>query len=305
MFLYFKIQFKILNRRFSDFGLPPIVAYILFPILFVTLSHFLFEKTQYAVYLYYIMVISFVIKLSDRKRNDFLKLCYNRNHYYTLRFLENLVIAFPFIGFLIYKLAFMAAIITLLIVLTMAYINFNTAFNYSIPSPFFKTPFEFTIGFRKTFFMFPLAYGLTTISVFVDNFNLGIASILLIFMVCMSYYSKLENEYLIWSFNLSPTAFLKTKVKTALYYASILALPIAVILCFNFYNHFVLVLLFLTLGYVFLITILLAKYALYPNAIHLPQAILIAFCIFFPPLLIVVLPYFYKQSVKRLQFILE
>jgi hypothetical protein len=251
------------------------------------------------------MVISLVIKLSDRKRNHFLKSCYNRTNYYTLRLLENAVIASPFISFLIYKLAFTASITVLITVLVMACINFKTTFHYSIPTPFFKTPFEFTVGFRKTFFIFPLAYGLAIISVFVDNLNLGIASILLVFIVCMSYYSKTESDYFVWNFNLSPVAFLNTKIKTALYYASILVLPIVVVLCFNFYVHLYLVLVFLILGYVFLITILLAKYTLYPSAIQLPQTILMAICVFFPPLLVVILPYFYKQSVKRLQFILE
>ncbi len=305
MLLHFNIQFKILNRRFSDFGLPPIIAYLLLSILFVTVSNALFTKTEYAVYLYYFLVFSTLSKLSDRERNDFLKLCYKGNVYFKLRLLENLVIALPFIGFLIYRLAFIPILIIVAIVLIMTIINFNTNVNYTIPTPFYKTPFEFITGFRKTFFLFPIAYALAFISIAVDNFNLGIASIIFVLLICISYYSKPEKDFYVWSFNLSAVAFLNTKIKTAIYHSSLLVLLPIIILCCNFYHHFFVILFFVILGYIFIITMLLAKYSIYPKSMHIPEGIMIVFCVFFPPLLIVILPYFYKRAIKQLQLILE
>ena len=51
--------------------------------------------------------------------------------------------------------------------------EFQTNFNLTIPTPFSKKPFEFSTGFRRSFFMFPIAYILTFIAIRVDNFNLA------------------------------------------------------------------------------------------------------------------------------------
>ena len=51
--------------------------------------------------------------------------------------------------------------------------------------------------------------------------------------------------------------------------------------------------------------IVLAKYAAFPGVISLPQALLIAFGLWLPPLLLGIIPYFYSQSIKKLKEILE
>jgi hypothetical protein len=40
--------------------------------------------------------------------------------------------------------------------------------------PFYKYPFEFTVGFRTNYFMFFITYFLAIMAIHVDNFNLGI-----------------------------------------------------------------------------------------------------------------------------------
>jgi hypothetical protein len=61
----------------------------------------------------------------------------------------------------------------------------------------------------------------------------------------------------------------------------------------------------LLLGYVYLVTIILAKYSGYPNEMNLLQGILIGISLLFPPILIGIIPFFYLQSIKRLNDILE
>jgi len=75
---YFQLQFKMLNRKMIDFGIPLLIGYTLLPLTFILLSNYLFEKTEYANYLYALIALSFVSKLSEPKRNDFLKSIFNR-----------------------------------------------------------------------------------------------------------------------------------------------------------------------------------------------------------------------------------
>ncbi|MDB4293234.1 ABC transporter permease [Maribacter sp.] len=219
--------------------------------------------------------------------------------------MENVLIILPFALVLIFQNAIILIPMLMVLATVLAFVNFNTTLNLTIPTPFYKRPFEFTVGFRNTFFVFPVAYVVTYISISVENFNLGIFSMLLVFLVSISYYSKLENEYYIWSFNLSPKNFLTEKIKTGLLYTAFSSLPIFIVLAIYFNSELETLLTFLTLGFAYLITIVLAKYSAYPNEMNIPQGVLIAISLIFPPILIGVIPYFYYQSKKRLNTILQ
>ena len=208
---YFQLQIKILNRRMIDFGLPILIGYTILPFVFVLLSNYLFEKTEFANYVYGLSALIFISKLSEPKRNDFLKSIFNTYNYKKLRIVENLIYCLPFTLFLIYQKQFVFSIVLNLCVIIIMLFNFSANLNAVIPTPFGKKPFEFTAGFRKSFYVFPIAYFLTYISVSVGNFNLGIFSMLLIGIICFSYYSKIENDYFVWNYNLSPKEFLIEK----------------------------------------------------------------------------------------------
>ena len=291
---YFQLQFKMYNRKLSEFGLPPFLAYVLLSAFFVGFSLYLFSKSKFAKYYYILVVFGLLANLTDKKRNEFLKLCFRKKDYYKLRVIENLIIVFPFALFLIYQKAFTFIPILIILAAVFVFVNLNTSLNFTIPTPFYKKPFEFAVGFRNTFFVFPIAYFLTYISISVDNFNLGVFSMLLLFLVSLSYYSKLENEYYIWSFNLSPRDFLIEKIKTGLIYSTLSTIPILIALAVYFSSEIET-----------LLTFLLAKYSVYPNQMNIPQGILIAISLIFPPVLIGIIPYFYYQSKNRLSTILQ
>ncbi|MFB1041191.1 MAG: ABC transporter permease, partial [Polaribacter sp.] len=177
--------------------------------------------------------------------------------------------------------------------------------NVTIPTPFSKKPFEFTVGFRKTFYVFPIAYFLTYISVSVGNFNLGVFSMLLIGITCFSYHSKTENEYFVWNYNLSSKEFLLKKIKTCLTYFSVLSLPIIITLGISFFNQIDILIVFIFLSYAYLTAIIFAKYSSFPNEINMSQVILIGLSFIFPPILLIFIPLFYSQSIKKLNTILN
>ena len=288
-----------------DFGLPLLIGYTLLPFVFVLLSNYLFEKTEFANYIYGLLAVSFVSKLSEPKRNDFLKSIFNKDIYKKLRLLENIIYCLPFTLFLIYQKQFLFSVILNLFVTIIMLFNFSTNLNVTIPTPFSKNPFEFTVGFRKTFYVFPIAYFLTYISVTVGNFNLGVFSMLLIGITCFSYYSKTENEYFVWNYNLSSKEFLLEKMKTCLTYFSILSLPIIITLGISFFNQIDILIVFIFLCYAYLTTIIFAKYSSFPNEMNMSKVILIGLSFMFPPILLIFIPLFYSQSIKKLNTILN
>ena len=218
--------------------------------------------------------------------------------------MENLIIVLPFAIFLICKHQFYLTALLIAITVLIALLNFKTTYNFTIPTPFYKKPFEFTVGFRNTFFMFFIAYGLTIIAVVVDNFNLGIFSLLLIFLTILGYYLKPENEYFVWSYSFTPAKFLFEKIKTAFLFSLYLCLPVLFLLSIFYFEQVGILLLCTLLGYLYLTTLILAKYSAYPDEINLIQAIIMVICLI-PPMLIIAIPFFFSKSVNQLKEFLK
>lgn len=298
---YFLIKLKIVNRKLIDFGLKPEIGYVIFLVVFLGFSAYLFFKTEYAPYIYALISFSFTSKLSEAKRNDFLRQCFTDKDYYLMRMIENLIIAGPFVIGLIYYQYYMIAVILIVAAMLLSVNNFSTRLNYSIPTPFYKKPFEFTVGFRKAFYIFPAAYVLTAIAIAVNNFNLGVFALLLIFIASISFYNEAEYEYYVWSFAMTPRQFILEKIKTAWLHCSIVSMPIVMSLTYFYFNNTVILLVFYLVGCIFLMTIILAKYSVYPDEMNLPEGIIFASSIAFPPLLLFSVPYFYFRATKHLQ----
>lgn len=305
MWVYLKLQFLILNRKTKDFGVPPILAYPLLLILLILLSNTLYAKTNYAGYFILTAALSLVSRLSEPKRNVFLKSLFNSNAYTYLRIVENIICCLPFTLFLTYKNQYLFVLALNVLALLIALLNFTRTLNFTIPTPFGKKPFEFVIGFRNTFFVFPIAYFLTYTSIRVDNFNLGIFSLLLTAITCFTYYNKPENIFFVRNYNLTPAAFLFEKTKTSFIYFTLLSLPIVVALSVSFFSKIDLILIFYLFCYVYLAAIVFAKYSAFPNTIEIQQVMLITISLLFPFSILLISPFFYVQSIKKLTPILN
>jgi hypothetical protein len=160
-------------------------------------------------------------------------------------------------------------------------------------------------GFRNSFYILFAAYALTIIAVLINNFNLGVFSMLLVFVTILSYYSKPENEYFVWVHNQNPKVFLLNKIKTALLFSSSIVLPIVLILAIFIPQNIGIILFFFLVGLAFLISVIVVKYAAYPDEINITQGIFLALCIWFPPILIILIPFFFKKSENRLSRLLK
>lgn len=293
------------NRRLREAGMHPLSGFILAVAAFVLISVYAFQKTGFAAYLALLVCISFFFKLSEKNRTDFLHITFGDKKKKQIRIIENIAVAIPFLAILLFNHSFYESAFLLLSAVVSAAFSFQTGFNAAIPTPFSKRPFEFATGFRNTFFIFPAAYILTLIAVRVGNFYLGIFSMLLIFLTSLGFYTRLENEYYIWVHSDRPALFLLKKIRIATLHILLLDAPVLLCLLFYYPGESWQVLAFFTIGMLFLWTIILAKYSAYPRTMNLPESLLIAFCLYFPPLLLALLPYFYFRSVNKLKVILN
>jgi hypothetical protein len=294
-----------LSRKLQDFGLNALLAYLLITVAFIALSIYLFYKTTYAQYIYPLIAVLFLMGISEKTRNEFLKNTFSKVDFLQIRMLENLFVVIPFCCFLAIKGIYMLAVLLFISALLFGLISVKTSNDLSIPTPFSRYPFEFTVGFRKSFPIIAIAYFLTVMAIIVGNFNLGLFSLILVPIVCLSFYSIPENEFFVWVHDSSPHQFLKNKMMVALLYTTILCLPIVIALCFYAPNKIHLVILIFGLGLLYVTLVLLAKYVAFPKEINLPQGFLIALSIFFPPFLLVLLPYYYLKSKHNLKVYLR
>ena len=293
------------NRRFKDNGFNPFFAHVILAVGFSGLSIYLFKMTEFAEYIYLLSALTIVGNLSETRRTEFLKICFGERQLKIIRITENLIYSMPFLAFLLYKQLFVSAGLLFTSTVILALVNFRTSLNFTIWTPFSKQPFEFTSGFRNTFYLFFLAYTLSVIAVFVNNFNLGVFSMLLVFATTLSYYTKPENEFYVWTYNRNPRQFLFGKIKTAILYSSSLAIPIALVLAVFYYQNIGLILLFFAIGWAFLTAVIFAKYSAYPDEMNIPQGILLAICLWFPPVLIVLIPFLFRKSENQLSSLLK
>lgn len=293
------------NRKIREIGINPVIGYLLGLTGFVLVSIYIFQKTEFARYLVLLASLSFQLKLSEKNRADFLCSTFGDSKTKRLRIIENMIATIPFSIVLIFNDAFWESATLFVLAIIMASFSFKTEFHITIPTPFSKYPFEFTTGFRKSFYILFFAYALTIIAINADNLNLGIFSMILIYLVSFSYYTKPENEFYVWVHAHTNKTFIFKKLALGTRNVLILNIPILLGLLIFYPKEFGLILLFYFIGIFFFWTIILAKYSAYPQEMNLPEGILIALSIYFPPLLVVFIPYFYRKSINNLKVILN
>lgn len=300
MYEYFKLQIRMLARKLADFGIHPLLGFPFIVLFFLFGSYLLFEKTQFATPVYVALALFYVSKTNNAERNNFLRIIFKQRLYYRIRMLENLLIVFPFAGFLIFNHEINIAVLLIIISVLLAFVELRFQDNLVIPTPFHKKPFEFLLGFRKWYYIIGIAWFLTIMAILHLNLNLGIFSMLLVYALSISFYMKPENPYFVWNHKHRPLTFLWVKIKMALLQSLLLVLPILIALMIFYSGDIKILLVFFVLGNIFLLAGVLAKYASYPNEMHAPYLVLLILAAFFPLLLLAIIPFFYWKSRQHL-----
>jgi hypothetical protein len=305
MYDYFYLQYILTYRKLKDAGINPFLAFLLGSAAFVAISVYIFQQTEFAKYFVLLTCLGVLFNLSEKNRTEFLRITFDEKRNRRIRLVENCMVSIPFLCLLIIKNEFLEFILILTLAIFFAVFNLHTNYSFTIPTPFSKNPFEFTVGFRKTFFIFPITYSLTMIAIYVDNLNLGIFSMLLIFITSLSYYSKPEEDYYVWVHDDTPKAFLLKKIMVASKSVSLLTSPVTLSIMIFFPAEIDIIFVFFLIGLLCLWTIILGKYSAYPSQMNIPEGILMAICIYFPPSLLAIMPFFYKKSIDNLNLILN
>lgn len=285
----------------TRFGVPPWLGYPLGLAAFFAVSLYLFEKTKYAPWLMVLMAVGIFVKSGEKERSGFLKSCFSKKIFYLIRLIENMVIALPFIAVLGWKSEYLLIILTIVSAGTLAVFPIHVPVNFTLPTPFYHRPFEFIAGFRLTWYLILISWFLAFMGIYHDNFNLGVSTLAFLFLLAISFYPNPENQYYIWIFNRSPVRFLIQKMKTAALYSTFLHLPVTVSLVAFYPGESGIIVLVLLLGMLFLMTVILAKYARFPGQINLLDVVILVMAIWFPLTLLVAIPYYYSKSIRNLR----
>ncbi|MFK7932536.1 MAG: hypothetical protein AB8G22_03445 [Saprospiraceae bacterium] len=302
---YFTLSYRRLERRLMAWGVYPKLSLLLSSVAFIFLSKLLFIQVEWAAWLYCGIAAYILQSTATKERTERLQLIFKKQDYHRIRWVENTLLALPFLLFLVYQIAWLAALFVLSIAILFSFWQTRISANYTIPTPFKNYPFESIVGFRQTWWVIGMAYFLLFKAVQVSNFNLGAAALILIFFIQISNYARPERELFVWIFQHTPQQFLSKKIKAAVFASTILTLPLVVILFVAFSSHWLPILLLQTVGYLALISFILAKYSAYPREISLPQALLYALSLSLPPLLFLAIWLFYRRAKQQLGYYLN
>lgn len=298
---YFSLQFRILNRQLDEFGIKPLYGYLLGAVLFIGLTAYLWIATTYAPYIYALLGLSMTSLMANAGKINFILQHFSKPDLLRIRAVENLIASFPFFVGLLFHHAWIIAIAMVLMSLLLSLSSTRPSGSLVIPTPFSRNPFEFPIGFRNYLLVLVLAAFLLVMAILYTNANLGLFACGLVVLLGLTFYMASEQPYLVWIYNRTPGAFLWLKIRNALLSALLLILPYATTMLFVFSTHALYLMVILVLGVLYLTVAILGKYAFYPSVMNLPQGLVMALSFWFPPLLIFLIPYFYRRCLHRLQ----
>lgn len=302
---YFQLQWSISQRKLNELGIHPYVALVLSLVVFCGITELLYLKTSWASWLLIAMYASLALPLNESKRVEFIYLCFGKRISNKIRQLENAFVALPFATILLIKCSYWAASVLVLLVCMFPLFKLSKRFHFIIPTPFTKRPFEFIIGLRRTIVWYILLLMLLIIAISVNNYNLGLVSMMAVFVMAMSFYTPPESSYFVWIFRSNAPSFLNKKAVDALWNSILLTAVFLVLLLIFFSEKYGISLLCWALGLFAIQVILMAKYATYPYPINLFQTVLLALCLYFPPLLLFIIPFFIKKSIRQLNLYLD
>jgi len=299
---YFNLQRKRFERAVQEFGLAPWLAYTLIAFIFTLFVHLLYIKTSFPAAILTFSGLIYPFKLSQEKRTDFLKSLFTE-HFNKIRLLENLFVSIPVMIALFIKLEFLYLAVLMISLIILSFWRGKSLSSKSYNKLFSKYPFEFTSSIRLTAPIFILSYFLCGMGLYVDNYNLSVFSLALIFFMTMTFYSIQEAKYLIWIFDKSVDQFIFHKFISGLKYALISSLPIIISICWFAPQHWYIVALIVICGLANLLNIIIIRYGIYPKEYGLFDSLAIVFCVLMPPFALISIPLYYKKlrtSIKPL-----
>lgn len=298
---YLGLQFRMISRLMAASGIHPALGWPAGVVIFLFLSFLLFSRTSAAPWIYPALALVLSSRLNERRRREFLRIIFTGTDWHLVRMTEHFLVVSPFLLFLAFQGEWLPLTLLTAMAPLMAFAGYHAPSARAIPTPFGRFPLEFPSGFRTGWPVWLLALALAIVAVVVDNFNLGLFAIMLLQLWVITFYFSPESEYDVWVFDRTPAGFLVMKCLTAIGCSALLLLPPASLLVIAFPGETGWMALVLATGWLLLTVVVLSKYASFPREISLPWVIIIVFCVTFPPLLLVVIPYVAMRASNRLK----
>jgi hypothetical protein len=283
---YLSLQFRIINRHLSDFGIHPLAGYLSGTLMFGAFTAYLWYVSAYAPYLFALLGLGMTTWLSDTNRVTFIRQYFSKAVFLQIRTVENVIVVSPFAAGLFIAGEWLLGLVVIFSGMLLSLISVNTSYSLVLPTPFSRYPFEFAVGFRKNLLILLFAAFLLMMAILYSNANLGLFAVAVVMLVCLAFYASSEPTYLVWVHHMKPSVFLWYKIKMAVWNASILVFPFAIVFVLFFPAQGLYLLILYPLGLLYLLTALLGKYAFFPVTMNLPQGLLMAISFWFPPLLL-------------------
>lgn len=311
MKFHFTLEYKRLNRQIEELGLHPTLVFLFFGLLIASLIFYVGIMTEKPPVLIALAGAALVSLVFRQKRTSFYGAIYTRKELIKTQSAEALLVAFPFflllliIGFFTHAFLLLGAVILsplLFFISKRASSSFQIP---PIPTPFKKHPFEFIQGFRAVWPLYLIILFVIFKAAEVNNFNLGLVAFIITLISSAFFFTKPEPISYVTIYNLNTKDFLWNKIKFAGRNMLLLSLPFILILLGFFPDKILLVAVVLLFGLLFMITSLLGKYAYFPIETNVTASIALGLCLMIPPLVLIVIPVFYKKALANLKPLLS
>lgn len=281
-----------------EVGIRPFLIYAFAIAIFFLGSQMLIAKFENGGTIYALLAL-FLIN-SKTGNAETVALFFSRKSILKVLLTEALILSAPFIIFLLIQQFYLEATALCLLSVLSIFIGKGIQ-SMTIPTPFHSRPFEFIVGFRQAYLAIGTLYILSFIAAFVSNYNLGMFSMIILFLIIVNFYSKPEDPLFVWIHKNSPKEFLIKKIKTALLFSSLLLLPATFALTIGFPEKMHITIGIQLVAYLLPIVALLNKYYSFPRSSDIVNSILLGLCALFPPLFLLVIPYLFSKSSQNLK----
>jgi hypothetical protein len=311
MKFHFTLEYKRLRRQIEELGFHPTPVFLVSALLFLSLAFYVGIMTEKPSLLIVLAGAASISLAFRKKRTSFYRGIYSRKEILKIQSAEASLLAFPFFlillssGFFMHTFLLFGVVILSPFLFMMSQRTSTTLQMPPVPTPFKKHPFEFIQGFRTIWPLYLVVLFVIYKAVQVDNFNLGLVSFLIALISMAFFFTKPEPISFVTIYVQNAKGFLWQKMKLAARNMLLLSLPFIILLLGFFPDEILLVTMFMVFGLLFTLTSLLGKYAYFPIEMNVIQSIALGLCLMIPPLVIIVIPVFYKKALANLNPLLS
>jgi hypothetical protein len=298
---YFHLQKTIIERHLRAWRIHPWLAYALGALLFFGIGFLVYARTYYAGFGVLAVGVVALSWLGNSERNDFLDITFQRPVYRKIRLLENGIFALPFVILLLLKGDWALALVQCLLGGAMSLLRMNASPAYTLPTPFGAYPFEAAIGFRRFWWLVAGAVFLLVMGARADNMELAIFSYGGLMLVYLMFYQDPEPSFYVWVHANDPHSFLKRKLKIALGYQLLIGLPFLLVIYYFFPEVGWALLIGPVIAALNLVLIIFMKYSNFPHPLNIMHSFALLAGLVLWPLLLFLLPYYYRRALPLLE----